>query len=247
MNGRFEVWLDSQPMSGVAQNVLITDILEDPAEMDVQTYAKARGNGLYVGRRSRQSISVVVTFVIAEYGTAQRKSAMQQLITWAKAGKYLSISDRPNQRLRVQVDGMPTIASAMRWLQECTITFTAYAFPFWEDEMPETIIVAAGKSATHYIPGNADAAPVDATIQATGGSLTVTTGSTTLSFSGVPAGAVTISHGDDNILRVEAAGASILAKRTPGSSDDLLVTPGQTNSFCITGGSAVFTARGVWE
>lgn len=247
MNGRFEVWLDNQPLTAAVPEIVITDIRDSTPEIDLQTYARARGNGLLVGQRTRQSLSVTVSFYLPIYDTEQRKRAMQDVVTWAKAGGSLSTSDRPDQRLRVQMVEPPVLSSAMRWLQECSITFTAYAFPFWENVTPETVTVASGGSVSHYIPGNADFAPVDAVIQATGSTVTITAGNTFITFEGVSAGTISLSHGEDSILRVESGGVSILSKRTPESFDDLLAVPGENNAFTVTGGSATFSIRGVWE
>lgn len=247
MNSRFEVWLDGQPLSAATPEIVITDIRETAPEISMETYAKTRGNGLLVGQRMRQNLSVVVSFYLPVYGTRERKRAIQDVVTWAKSGTCLSTSDRPDQQLRVLMVEPPVLSSGMRWLQECSITFTAYVFPFWENIEAETVSVASGGSVSHFVPGNADCAPVDVCAQATGGTLIVAVGETSITLDNVPSGTVTISHGTDNILRIEAGGVSVLSKRTPESTDDLLATPGANNRFAVKGGSATFTVRGVWE
>lgn len=240
---RYGVWLDSLPLHELDPTIYITDIQEQPPRMDVQTSPRAGGPGMFVTKRTRQSLSVVVRFAVREYDVTRRKAVMQKIIAWAKGGKYLAINDRPGQRLRVEVDTMPTITSALKWTQELSITFTAYAMPFWESDTPD-IITTAG-TASMLVQGDADTALVDAEIIPTGFAVTVSAGNSSITLQGV-SGPVSLSHGDDGILRITSGGASILSKRTPASSDDLTAIPGQENTFAVTGGEATFTARGRW-
>lgn len=243
MQTRYGVWLDGQPMDGLDPSIYITDIQEQAPQMNIMTVARAKGDGLFVTRRARERLSVVVRFAIREYDTARRKGVMQQVIAWAKTGKYLAISDRPGQRLRVEVDAMPTITSALKWTQELSITFAAYALPCWQDEYPLTMPVSGER--TGYVSGDAFMSLVDATITPDGDTVTVRAGNSSITLEGV-SGEVEISHGDDGILRITSGGASILAKRTPDSSDDLFAVPGQINHFAVEGGEAVFRVRGWW-
>lgn len=245
MSTRYQVWLDGLPMHGLDPAIIVTDIMEETASMDVVTHPKASGDGLHVAKRTRQSLSVVVRFCIYEYSVTRRKAVMQQIVAWAKAGKYLSINDRPDQRLRVEVDELPTIASAMKWTQELSVTFTAYAMPYWEDEEATTVSVANGGTSSVYVPGDADRAVVNATITPTATTVTVQAGNTSITLEGVTK-AVEISHGDDGILRIVSGGEGIMAARAPESDDELTVTPGATNDFGVSGGTAVFSVRGVW-
>lgn len=243
MMTRYGVWLDGLPLHEIDPAIYITDIQEQAPHMNVATVARAKGDGLFVTRRSRESLSVQVGFTIREYDTARRKSIMQKVIAWAKGGKYLSISDRPDQRLRIEVDQLPTISSSLKWTQELSIVFTAYAFPYWENTYADTITTTSNASMT--VMGDADHAPVDATIEGANGTVTITADKTTITLENV-SGSVEISHGDDGILRIMAGGQSILSKRTPESSDDLIATPGRLNDFIVSGGTATFRVRGVW-
>ena len=243
MMTRYCVWLDGLALHEIDPAIYITDIQEQPAQMNVQTVPRANGDGLFVARRNRDSISVLVKLAIREYDVALRKGIMQKIVTWARAGKYLSINDRPGQRLRVTVDTMPTITSALKWTQELSIVFTAYALPYWENEEPETLTTSG--TASMVVPGDAERALVDVTIVPTGNTVTVSAGNTSITLNGV-SDVVEISHGDDGILRIVSQGESILSKRTPESTDDLLAVPGQENAFAASGCVATFRVRGVW-
>ena len=243
MMTRYSAWLDGLPLHEIDPTIYILDIQEEPAQMDVSTAAKAGGFGRFVVMRQRQTLSVTISFAIREYDVTRRKAIMQKVVTWAKGGKYLSINDRPGQRLRVEVDELPTIASALRWTQELSITFTAYAFPFWENDYADSMTTSG--AASMMVMGDADAAPVDVSITPSGSSVTVKADKTTITLHDV-SGNIEISHGDDGILRITSSGESILSHRTPESSDDLTATPGRVNELFVEGGTATFRVRGVW-
>lgn len=243
MTTRYSAWLDGLPLHEIDPSIYILDIQEDPAQVDVTTAPKAGGVGRFVITKQRQSLSVTISFAIREYDVTRRKAIMQEIVAWAKGGKYLFINDRPNQRLKVEVDELPTITSALKWTQALSITFTAYAFPYWENDYTDTLTTSSEASMT--VTGDADRAPVDVTIEANGGMVTVKADKTTISLTDV-SGIVEISHDDNGILRLLSNGESILSKRTPESSDDLIATPGRVNDFSVSGGKATFRVRGVW-
>lgn len=241
---RYGVWLDHLALHDIDPTICITDIQEQPGASNVVTHPRAAGHGLFVTRRSRESLSVVVRFAVREYDVTRRKAIVQRITAWAKAGRYLSVNDRPGQVLCVEVDELPTITSALKWTQDMAITFTAYALPFWRDEYP-TILTTSGEDFM-LVPGDADSAQVDASIRPDGDSVTISVGDTSITLEGI-SNDVEISHGDDGILRITSGGESIFAKRTPQSSDDLLAVPGRANAVSITGGTATVRVRGCWS
>lgn len=240
---RCRVWLDGIPLHELDPAILVTDVQEQPPSMNVLTHPLVHGDGLRVTKRTRQSLSVAVRFLVREYDTLRRKAVMQKIVAWANAGRYLTLSDRPGQRLRVEVDALPTITSALKWTQEMSLVFTAYAVPFWESEFPTTLTTAA--SAELMVPGNASHVPVEASIHPTGDTVTISVDATAITLTGL-SGDVAITHDDRGLLRISSGGQSLLASRTPASSDDLLAVPGRVNTFSITGGTATFSVRGRW-
>ena len=243
MMTRYSAWLDGLPLHEIDPTIYILDIQEDPAQVDVSTAPKAGGAGRFVVARRRQTLSVTILFAVREYDVTRRKAIMQEIVAWAKGGKYLSINDRPGQRLRVEVEELPTIQSALRWTQELSITITAYASPFWENDYTDSLTTSGTASMT--VTGDADSAPVDVSVKPSGGTVTVKADKSTITLTDVSDN-VEITHGDEGILRMLSNGVSILSHRTPDSSDDLTVTPGRVNDFSVTGGTATFRVRGVW-
>lgn len=243
MMTRYGVWLDGLPLHELDPAIIVTNIIEQPAAVDVVSYPRARGAGTRVTKRTRRSLSVSVRFRIWEYDVTRRKAVLQKVIAWAKGGKYLAVNDRPDQRLRVEVDELPTIQSSLHWQQEISLTFTAYALPFWENDYTDSLTTSAAASMS--VAGDADSAPVDVSITPSGSTVTVKADKSTITLKNVSDN-VEITHGDDGILRILSNGVSILSHRTPESSDDLTVTPGRVNDFSVEGGTATFCVRGVW-
>lgn len=243
MMTRYSAWLDGLPLHEIDPAIYILDIQEDPAQVDVSTAAKAGSHGRFMVAQKRQTLSVTILFAIREKDVVARKAIMQKIVGWAKNGKYLSINDRPGQRLRVHADNLPTIPSSLKWTQEISLTLTAYGNPFWESEAEEILTTSATASMT--VPGDGYQAYVNATIEPTGGTVTLFVDGTTMTLQNV-SDLVEISHDDDGILRIVSNGESILSKRTAESDDDLLATPGRVNVFTVDGGTATFRVRGVW-
>ena len=73
-----------------------------------------------------------------------------------------------------------------------------------------------------------------------------------MAFSGLSLGAgktLKIYYDENWILRAEVDGASVLAKRTADSADDLILPPGKATTVTIEASHAVsvtLKARGLW-
>ena len=136
------------------------------------------------------------------------------------------------------------------------MTFTAYAMPYWEADTP-ILASFTGKSGTAAIR-QAGTAPcfLEAEISNTSGStltsLSLTADGQKMAFEGLSLGAgktLTIYYDENWILRAEVDGASVLAKRTADSADDLTLQPGKATTVTIAASHAVsvtLKARGLW-
>lgn len=241
---RYEAWLDAIPLSGIDPAIYITDIQEKEPIMNVVTVARSAGDGLFTLRRSREALSVQIKFQVREYDTARRKDIAQKIAAWAKNGGMLAISDRPRQVLRVEMDAAPRVTSALKWTQELSLTLTAYAFPYWQEDTPEEL--QTGGTASIMVQGDAPRAMVDAVVNASASTVSVSVGDQTITLADISTGPLEIRHGDDGILRILSNGAPVLSKRTTNSADDLFALPGEENTFSVSGGTATFYVRGAW-
>lgn len=254
MMTRHRVWLDDQPMHDLDPTIYITDVMEQTPQIDVLAFGRAIGDGQHVSRRTRQMLTVSVKFAIREYDTARRKSVMQKIHLWTMGKTWLTISDRPGQRLRVSVDNLPTITSAGKWTETLSLTFTAYESPYWESTRLH--MVHTDGSAAMLVPGTAPSAKVDVSIT-TGGegntsTITVLCDPYVIALTGMalaPGSAVIFRHDEQGVLHIEADGVSILHHRVPESADDLLITPGKATALSCTADqplTATFSCREVW-
>ncbi|MGN0970885.1 MAG: hypothetical protein ACI4OY_02945 [Aristaeellaceae bacterium] len=256
MRTRYDVYMDNLPLSAVDPAIYVTDVQETPASYDTTTLQRAKGDGLRVLRRLRESLQVRVTFMVRETDVGRRRDIVQRVSAWAMGGKYLAIGDRLGQRLRVMCETLPGITSALKWTQELTMVFTAYAMPYWEAETPIRASFT-GTWGTSVIR-NTGTAPcfLEAEISNTSGEtltgVAMEADGHAMGFSGLSLGAgktLKLFYDDNWLLRAEVDGASVLNRRTSDSADDLMLPPGKATTVTISAEKAVsvtLKARGLW-
>ena len=136
------------------------------------------------------------------------------------------------------------------------MTFTAYAMPYWEADMP-TRASFSGKWGTAVIRNNGTAPCfLEAEISNTSGEtltgVAMEADGHAMGFSGLALGAgktLKLFYDDKWLLRAEVDGASVLAQRTADSTDDLMLPPCKATTVAIAADKAVsvtLKARGLW-
>lgn len=253
MISRYEAWLDGVALSGVNPDILILDIEHAPVNVRTETFTTAKRNGSRIHRRYFERASVTIRFAIRKYGIDDRRAVCSDVVKWAKNGGVLNTNDRNGQRLRCICDTFPVVQSAMRWTDPFTITFTAYALPFWE-EVEQSVLHLSGTSGGGqlFVPGNVDGAMIEATVTANAAltSLNLSANGKTMQLSGLSVasgGVIQLTYDDEMIQSIKADGVSILNKRS--GPDDLLAVGGEMNSFAFTADADVdvdFKVRGLW-
>lgn len=252
---RYQAWLDGQGLHDIDPTIIITDIQELVPEDNIATAGIGVRSGLRVLRKQRDSLSVSIRFMIREYSTARRKAIYDEIVTWAHDG-ILTINDRPDQRLHVVCEILPTVPSALQWTNNLTITFTAFTLPFWEAVYPTTATVTGSSgTATLYIMGN-EPCNLEADVQNTSGgtinTLTISANGTAFSFAGLglDSGQTLSILYEDGILAARIGTRGVLTTRTETSSDDIILKPCTSNAVTVqAGGSvkAIIRARGLWR
>ena len=253
---RYRAWMDGRPLDGVDDAVCILDIIENAPMYQLTTAAPARGEGLQVTRHSRQSLSVTIALAIREKDVARRKEIAGRVNAWAQ-GAYLSINDRPGQRLAARVTLPLAVTSALKWTDTLRLTFTAYESPWWEAAFPDSARLAEGKTGIGALPLTGDLGDarveVHAEAMAACNHLTLICGRTQLRFEGLNmAGQETLHVRYKNgVQRITITGPggerSALAMRTTDSDDDLLAASGGVTAVSyVADGSmrVVFSGRG---
>ena len=260
MRTRYEAMMDGIALSSIDPSVYVTDISEEEPKIRRAGAAYALGDGLRTGRVLRESLTVRVAFEIHEKDVRRRGEICQRIQRWAQ-GKALSVNYRPGQRLLTVCETQPSVASALRWTQTLEAVFTAYAVPYWEDEIATRISITGNGSASVFIPGTAEYTLVEAVLT-NAGSTDITSArlsvdgmngvaGTAFAFTGIcipPDGALKIAYDDARVLSASVGGKSVLAQRTAESDDDLLSPCGKRVTFTVEGTGAgartSFSVRG---
>lgn len=253
MNTRFACWLDGRGLQDVDPAVCVTDIRENPARLRIETGSLARDDGLRLTGRARERLDVTVCFAVRQSDPGRRALILDDVLAWAGDG-FLTVNYRPGQRLRVRYTDLPALGSSLRWTDTLSVTFTAFAVPYWEDATPAVARAgsASTRSALTLVPrGNADACLLEAEITAAGAVNTITLSAPRGRFSltglGLSAGRkLTVAY-EDGLLRLAVDGISVLDKRGADSTDDIPLTPRVPNTIVVAADgpcTAVVRARG---
>ena len=257
MNSRFEAWLDGAPLSSIAEEIYIRDIRHTPASPQDTVSAYGGRDGGLLTRRYIGSAEVTIAFEIHAYGIERRQEICDLINAWALKGGYLTTNDKPDKRLNVVCSQPPAIESALKWTDEVSLKFTAYALPYWEDLKPKKLtLTGTSASGSLKVNGYADRAYVTANVKVTGSSnlttLTLTAGNTTITLDSLNLAqnsVIRLVYDDRHILSLLAGNTRISPKRTPESDDDLRLETGQNNTVTISANTAVqadFEARGLY-
>lgn len=251
---RYHCALNGQGLQDVDPAICVTDIQESAPPLRATT-AAGLGDGQRLLRLSRGSLSVTVTFEVHAYDPARRKAIAQKACAWAREG-WLTVSDRPGQRLRVICDRLPTVGSALRWTDPLTIGFTAYELPYWQELHPAQTIWTGRSGSATLSPAGSVPCCLEAEVTALGAvsrlTLAVNGRSMALTNLGLSAGQ-TLRLGYDEahhrqFLRI--GDASALDKRTAASADDLLLEPRQPNAVSLAADGevkAILRGYGIWR
>ena len=233
---RYSAWLDGEGLQDIDKTIIILDIQEQLPQSRIQTAGWAAGrDGTRFIRETTLTRSVTIRLQVREYDVTRRKTITSDVAAWAAKGGYLTINDRPGQRLKVRCSSLPVVASALKWTDTLIITLTAYEWPYWEDESTHSATLSGDTYAALdlYVPGNGPYAYMSGDLSFSGVStVEISAGETQFTVQNV-SGSLKWGY-EDGILYIRSGNASVMAYRTPSSSDDLIVTPGKRNRIVIT-------------
>lgn len=257
MTSRYEVYLNDIALSSIDPRILILDMQYDSAGIERKESRIAHRDGQFLGDLYKAGCRVTITFQLRIYDISARQSVCQEIAKWAMRGGVLKTNDRPTQMLVCVCDEPPHITSALKWLDDLSVTFRARSYPFWQDVVPTTLSLSgtAHNGSEVYLNGIAEKAYVSVTVSPVSGtltSLTVSVNDSTITLQGisVPSGnTLEIGYDADMILHIKAGATSYLDKRTSASSDDLIAKCGQDNFVTFTADTSVeitFSVKGAW-
>lgn len=223
------VWLDE-----LHESIVIQQIDPGTPQRNISTVSAMGGAGQRVTGSRWETLDVTVTFGInlPKRQMELRRQVFELVTAWAMRKGWLTVNWLPNRRMWVDHVELPSSGDIWDWTATYTITFRAYAVPFWQDEMPATAAnqLITNGSVRVEVGGNAQSV-LDVTFANRSGmtinNFRISAGGNTLILSNLGLGGsetLAISHGTDGLLRITAGGRSVLDRRT--GSDDLYVMPG---------------------
>lgn len=268
----YDVSLGGVSIHSLADEIIVRDIVEKPAKMDMQTSKRALHAGTRVANHIRRSLSVDVVYVIRAEDSERRAEIAGLIAGWVGSGGWLEISTRPGKRLYVRPSDFPSLGSSLRWTEDITMTLTAYEQPYWEDKDDVSVGIAAAWSDANNSyyganvikpAGNVEKVPLTLMAWNTGDENPITyikivADSTFFEFEnihlepgGMFAGMLEIVYTDDDVLSIKdfMMDVSLMGNRTAESSDDLLVRCGKNNQLHVYADGpcqVFFYAKGRW-
>jgi len=245
---------------------------EPSIKRTIETAGDADGG--IITRTYREKASVTILFNVLTWDPTARYDAIESIRTLAASGGTILTSNRPNRALFNAVcETYPEITSSKARTDALTMTFSAYAFPYWQDKAEPTpkALTGTNTSMNVTVPGNAPRAKCKVEIIANekfatsgnniaGSTVDVTVGSTTLyivypfeknNYCLIDTDAndnlrVRIYNNNTSSKKLLASGISLVL---PKSSDKLVAVPGKSNTFKIRANKKVTAklyARGAW-
>lgn len=247
---------------GIAPEITLTDVREHPPVTVHRIMRIAGREGSRLTAQKRESLSVTLDFELHEPVPARRKHLGRELARWAADGGWLTLGDRPGQRLRVTCDAPPALGSALRWTEPVSVTFTARDVPCWEETQPTTARgeAAASTVLTLRLPGDRPA-PLEAALRSASdapvNAVTLAVAGQTMALTGLglaPGETLLLTHDDRALTRLvirseDGSERSVLERRDPASADELWLEPRQSCAVTVTADgpvAATLHARGRW-
>ena len=240
MRTRYIVALGGVELGEIAPEIIVTDIVHNAPVREIKASQIAGRNGQLYTRTVTSSVGVTVYFEIHTPDVRRRQAIMEDVQRWAMPGGVLTVSDKPGRQLRVLCENLPTVGSVLKWTSTCSIGFTAYAVPFWEDDIPKRVVIDGNGSASLLVPGFAAPAGVDLTVRNTGEtavtSIAIACGNTTMTFSEINLQTghdLIVAHDMNNLFMASIDDKSVLLNRAAQSSDDFELLPGKSAMLVV--------------
>ena len=270
----YDACLNGVSIHTLAEEIILRDIVENPADMDIQTSKRSMHPGTRETSSVRRKLEIDHVFVIYTQDSRRRAEIAGLVAAWANEGGWLTVNTRPGVRLFVRPTTMPAQGSALRWQEDITLTLTAFEQPYWEDETDTTrfnrdtvLDEADGLYKTSQVikpAGNVGKVPVTCFAYNMGENpltyLKIVVDETMMEFKnmnieggGVFGGWFSLDYTPDDILQIKNVrddnDPSLMRYRTAESSDDLIARCNVKNQIHVYADSMLnitFFARGRW-
>ena len=247
--------LDGVQLDEIDERILIQKI-EPAAGKDQENAASLwGGTGSRVTNEHRDSLDVTVQFSLdMKRGSyTERSEVFEKIAGWAAGGGWLTISTKPERKIRVKCAQIPGEGDALDWTSRYSIVFRAYGVPYWQEENAQQVRLNNVSSASQrFIVGGTRKTVMELSFRNTSGgtvnNINFTAGGSAIRLRnlGLANGETLAIDHDDNgkrcVLRIRIQGTggtwrSALDRRTADSSDDMTVDPGSNSVTFSAGGS----------
>ena len=230
------VALGGVQLDEIHERIVIRSIDAGVPHENIQAVNRMGGFGQRVTTQHWESKDVLISFAIdvPKYDFEQRRLIWDAVISWALRKGWLTCNEVPGKRMYVDKVVLPGIGDLWEWTNEYTLTFRAYAVPFWQDETAAQVVnnnITSGRMWLD-VPGHFTTV-ADVQLKNISGmtipNLSVNAGGNAITLNGVNLTAsetLTFSHGTDGYLRITAGSRNVYSYRTAGSADDLYLDPG---------------------
>ena len=235
------VRLHNDQLDEIHEAIVIRSVDPGTPKEAVQAVDKMGGYGQRITSERYQTLDVAVTYAInlPKRDLVARRHVFDAVNAWAMKKGWLEISEMPNRKVLIDHVEVPTSRDLWDWTAEFTITFRAYAIPFWQDDA-ETIQTRYSASSGYVLlnmGGTVDTVCNISFENISGATINnfrvwiehdnETTSEIALTnFLPVLGGRATlsISHDANGLVRVVGGGHNLYSYM--GGSDDLILRPG---------------------
>ena len=234
------VWLDD-----IDGRIVISSVEPADGRENISAVDAASGFGQRVTGKRRSTLDMVVKFRILERGKSAsgmqgRSEVLEAVNAWAANGGVLTVNYKPDRQLNVILVQAPGEGSLWDYTKEYSLTFRAYAIPYWEQETARSTTIGGGVSSasgTVQIDGSVET-QADVSLLNTSGmtinTATVIVAGKSMSFTSLNMGAnesLRIDHNSAGLVRIRVRSAtgvyrSVMALRSTASANDFLAQPG---------------------
>jgi len=264
MRTRISVALNGIELHSLDGAIVLQGVDEGAPNWNITAGNRGGKDGQRVNSIEKRYRDVTVSFAIAEKrNLILRADILQRVCAWAAEGGDLTVSYRDRQKLRVVCAALPAVKTLTKWAETYSITFRAYAVPYWQSMDPEVIDIAATASGSGVltlretaggklcmVALNSSGSQVD--------TVSLTANGDSFGFTGLALAngeRLVIAYDENDIQQIyiinaaQTATRSALAARTAASSDDIRLKHG-ANTIGVGAGAALawnLYTYGRWE
>lgn len=240
------VELNGEQLDDIDGRIIIKGVESGAGKMKITAQTLGGSIGQRVTSIQRETMDVTVKFSldIDEDDMDERTELLEEINAWAREGGWLTCTHKPGRRIRVICVQHPGEGDPYEWTTVYTITFRAYAVPYWQDDAPRRV-TASGASFNQQIRVDGSAETV-MDFQYTNASnsvcntMTINTGLAEMRFAGLGIAkneTFEIGHDEETgLIYIRIRGTdgvyrSVLEKRVSTtefqSANDLKIKPGK--------------------